>query len=197
MQNALATLKSLQQRIADRNELDIAIEYLPRLTIVQTGKLFHLDFYGNPFEDSYLDTINTVAQAEIAPLIRSLIFRSYDEGANGTLSWDIEPLLNTDVTFSELKTFTIQLNQPGQHNRSIVAADYDEDGVLAKLLQKSPNLAELTVPSAPDASFFNIGDRPICHLNIDAGYDTQDFISNLAKSSCFPHLYRVSASQKV
>jgi hypothetical protein len=41
------------------------------------------------------------------------------------------------------------------------------------------------------ASFFNIGDRPICHLNIDAGYDTQDFISNLAKSSCFPNLYHL------
>ena len=49
-------------------------------------------------------------------------------------------------------------------------------------------LMELTVPSAPDASFFQVGPRPLRYLNVDAGYDTQGFIRNLAHNTSFSQL---------
>ncbi len=51
-----------------------------------------------------------------------------------------------------------------------------------------PVLETLISPSAPDADFFLVGTRPLRHLDIDSGYDHQDFIANLARSSCFPRL---------
>lgn len=189
MPNVSEQIESLRRRIGQRNESDVPGTYLQRLAVTQTDDQFNLDFYGDSFEDNYFDLLNTIAQADIAPQMRSLILRGPDEGANGTHNWDIEPLVATDATFLNLDTFAIQLNQPADHNRSIVSSDYDENGILAKLLAKSPKLCELTVPSAPNAAFFDVGERPIRFLSVDAGYDTQDFISNLAKSSCFPALY--------
>lgn len=150
--------------------------------------MFHLDFYGDCFEESYEDHLTTLARPDLAACLRSLILRGPDEGANGTKNWNLDPLLSTDTSFPELETFSIQRNQPGDHNRSIIGADYEEAGVLAQLLSKSPRLRELTVPSAPDAEFFRVGERPLRSLTVDAGYDTQGLISNLAQSSCFPEL---------
>ncbi|MBL8872483.1 MAG: hypothetical protein JNK90_22090 [Planctomycetaceae bacterium] len=181
-------LESLRQRIAARNESDTPAEYLQRLAITQTGDAFNLDFYGDCFDESYDDLLNTLALPVVAASVRSLILRGPDEGANGTRNWDIEPLLATDATFPQLETFSVQLSRPADHNRSIIGSVYEEDGILARLLAKSPRILELTVPSAPSAAFFDVGQRPIRFLSVDAGYDTQDFISNLAKSSCFPSL---------
>lgn len=181
-------LESLQKRIANYNESDTPVDYLQHLTVTQTGSTFNLEFYGDCFDDSYYDLLNTVATPDISTSICSLIFRGFDRGANGTHNWDIEPLIKTDARYINLKTFSIQLNKPTDRNRSIVATNYDEDGVIARLISKSPQIQELTVPSAPNSAFFNVGKRPISFLSIDAGYDTQNFISNLANSSCFPDL---------
>jgi hypothetical protein len=70
----------------------------------------------------------------------------------------------------------------------IVAAEFDEAGVLGALLQRAPVLDALITPSAPDASFFALSDHPLRFLNVDVGYDTQNFIGNLANSTCFPGL---------
>ncbi len=181
-------LESLRQRIASGNDPDTSAEYLSRLAVTQIDNVFHLDFYGGCFENGFADLLNTVATPDVAPAIASLQLRGPDEGANGTHNWDIEPMVATDATFAQLETFSIQLNQPADHNRSIVGAGYDEDGLLSRLLSKSPRIQSLTVPSAPNRAFFDIAERPLRFLSVDAGYDTQDFISNLAVSSCFPNL---------
>ncbi len=188
MPDVAEQLESLRRRIADRNDPDTSADCLQHLAITQTGDVFNLDFYGDCFEESFDDLLSTLAAPDVARGIRSLILRGPDEGANGTHNWDIEPMLATDASFPQLETFSIQLNQPADHNRSIVGSDYDEDGILAQLLFKSPRIQELTVPSAPNGAFFDVGERPIRLLSVDAGYDTQDFVSNLAKSSCFPNL---------
>ncbi|MDF1743923.1 MAG: hypothetical protein P1V19_09510, partial [Gimesia sp.] len=175
-------------RIASYNESDFPANLLQRLTVFQSEELFDLDFFGDTFEEGCIDLMGVLARSDVAPHIRSLIFRCPDTGANGTRSWDLEPMLETEVSFTNLELFTIQQNQPGDHNCSIIASDFEEDGVLSKLLKQSPNLVELTIPSAPDENFFEMGERPIQFLSVDAGYDTQGFISNLAKSSCFPDL---------
>lgn len=188
MPNVAEELESLRHRIADLNDAELPAAYLQSLAITQIGDVFHLDFYGDCFEEGYEDLLNTLANPEIAARVRSLILRGPDEGANGTKNWDIEPLLATKASFPELETFAIQLNRPADHNRSVVAADHEEHGVLARLLTKAPRLQELTVPSAPNSSFFETGHRPLRFLSVDAGYDTQNFISHLAGSTCFPEL---------
>jgi hypothetical protein len=82
----------------------------------------------------------------------------------------------------------VELGQPQHHHRTIIAADYNEDGVLGRLLGKCPVLESLTLPSAPAETFFRVGERPLRFLSVDAGYDHQEFIRNLARSTCFPDL---------
>ena len=188
MSDAREQLASLQQRIIDANDEELPVEYLSRLAVVPAGDFFHLDFYGDSFEEGYEDLLTTLTLPEIAASLQSLILRGPDEGANGTKNWDLEPLLSADVSFPQLETFSIQQTQPGDHNCPIVGPEYEENGQIAQLLAKSPQLRELTVPSAPNAEFFNVGERPLRHLSVDAGYDTQYFIANLASSSCFPEL---------
>jgi hypothetical protein len=122
-------------------------------------------------------------------VIGSLFLRSHsDLGINGTRNWDLWLLVHGDVVFPNLRSFSVEQSKPGDHNRVIVADNYDEAGVLGRLLCKAPALEKLTVPSAPDSSFFELKSHPLRYLNVDASYDTQGFIGNLAASSCFPNL---------
>jgi hypothetical protein len=181
-------LDAMQRRIAQCNDVDTPAEYLQYAAVTRTGDLFHIDYYGSPFEDGYLDLLETLGRAEVAAALGSLTLRSPDEGANGTRNFDLEPLLAAGSVFPRLESFRLPLNQPGDHNRTVVGRDFDEDGVLARLLAAAPALLELIVPSAPNAAFFDVGRRPLRFLSIDAGYATQDFILNLSESSCFPDL---------
>src|ERR1043165_4764398 len=109
-------------------------------------------------------------------------------GANGTRNWDFTPLVESSAVFPQPTSFFIEPSAPEHHNQTIIAKDYDEDGMIARLLTRFPRIESLTTPSAPNASFFEIGIRPLVYLRVDAGYDTQNFILNLSKSSCFPSL---------
>lgn len=181
-------LESLRCRIAARNEPGTSAHYSTHLAVTKDCELFHLDFFGDAFNESCLDLFKTLARPNIAPHVRSLILLGPDEGANGTHNWNLEPLLAHDATFSQLESFSIQQDRPGDHNRTIVGDVYEEAGVLGRLLAKFVSLRELTVPSAPQANFFNVGPRPLRYLSVDAGYDTQGFIRNLACSSTFRDL---------
>ena len=181
-------IESLLARIATQSDADIPAEFLPRLSVTAVGTAAHLDFYGEPFSEAFTDLLETLSKPDVAACVQSLTLRGPDEGANGTKNWNIEPLLANDVAFPQLDSFTIQLAQPGDHNRSIVADTYDEDGVIARLVKQSPQIRHLTVPSAPNAEFFKTGIRPLQFLSVDAGYNTQEFISNLSVSDSFPEL---------
>lgn len=159
-----------------------------RLSIVEFGGLVHVDYCGSPFSSvysRYLQILNTRAVAET---LASIVLRSPDTGANGTCNWDLGELIRGDVEFPKLELFAVQQNSPGDHNRKILASMYEEEGILGTLLRKAPNLDALVAPSAPDASFFEVREHPLRHLNVDAGFDTQSFIANLASSSSFPGL---------
>lgn len=188
MSRAAQQLEALRHRIAARNEPDIPASYVSRLAVTAIAECFDLDYYGDSFGEAYLDLLETLAQPDIAPHIRSLMLRGPDEGANGTHNWDLEPLFAKDASFARLETFEVRQNSPGDHNRSIVGVDYEEAGVIGRLLASSPLLRELTVPSAPGANFFAVGPRPIRFLSIDAGYATQSFIRNLAGCTAFGEL---------
>jgi hypothetical protein len=188
MADVAEQLDALRGRVADENDPATPAGFVNRLAVTPVNDVFDIDFYGDAFGKAYMDLLDTLARPHIAPLIRSVILRGPDEGANGTHNWNLEPLLATDATFARLETFAVQQNTPVDHNRAVIGRAYHEDGVLGRLLAKAETLQELTVPSAPAANFFEAGQRPVRFLNVDAGYATQSFIRNLAASSAFRDL---------
>lgn len=182
-------IESLRKRIETPCDVDFPADgQTTRLSIVAVGELVELDFYGEPFSEAYLELLELLSKPNVAASVRSLSFRGPDAGANGTTNWDIEPLLEKDATFPHLEYFAIQLTQPSDHNHSIVGASFDENGVLARLLRRAPQIRSMTIPSAPNSNFFDEGTRPLRFLSVDAGYDTQGFIGGLADSQSFPEL---------
>jgi hypothetical protein len=129
---------------------------------------------------------------KIADRIVSLHFGGPDQGANGTKSWDFNRLLNSNSTFPNLKNFSVQLTDLGDHNQSIIdGGGMQENGMIAKLVSRMPSLEQLVIPSAPDNSFFDIGEHPLRFLKLQAGYGHQNFIDNLAESKNFKQLSKL------
>jgi len=181
-------LKTLQTRLSTVDDPEYPIDMIPRLSVTDMGSSVGIEFFGSPFDEPYQEVLNTLGQPDIAGLLRFLILRAPDEGANGTKHWDLESLLANNAVFQQLETLSVQLSNPSDHNCGIIGADYEENGVLSRILKQSPRLRELTAPSAPNADFFKVGERPLRFLNIDAGFDTQGFIANLSASNSLPEL---------
>ncbi|GAA3755698.1 hypothetical protein [Flavobacterium ginsengiterrae] len=78
----------------------------------------------------------------------------------------------------------------GDHNTSIIqrSNEFDENGIIGELISRMPKLKSLTLPSAPDKSFFKIGNHPLKSLKLQAGYDHQNFIENFSESSNYTFL---------
>jgi hypothetical protein len=179
------TIEQLQRRFADSVDPEVDVKPNPRLSVLEVAGRLHLDFWGSPLGEPYDDLCASLAQSDVASVLSSISLHSpLDEGINGTREWRLSWLAYADVLFPNLRSFSVEQNGPGGHNR-VVAEDA---GALRHLLRKAPMLEELTVPSAPDRSFFELESHPLHFLNVDAGYDTQGFITNLASSSCFPRL---------
>lgn len=174
-----------------------------KLYFFPMGDFYDLYFYGNGYDDfphtkvadfkensniPFCSFLEFICKQEHANCIVSLTFNGADEGANGTKNWDFSRIVNSDVLFPNLKQLSVQLSDLGDHNFNIIGQDYDEDGMIAKLLSKMPNLETLIVPSAPEKSFFDIENHPLRYLKVQAGYDNQRFIKNLAQSDNFRHL---------
>ena len=159
-----------------------------RVSILDFGTSIHIDFHGSPFDEPYACLCEGLIDEAISGKLASLRLSSpMDAGANGTRNWDLDPLLKA-TNFPSLRQLKIEQNVPGNHNRVIVASMYEEDGVLARLIEKTPRLESLVVPSAPDIRFFATMLPSLTHLSVDAGYDTQGFVRNLAESTCFQSL---------
>jgi hypothetical protein len=181
-------LEQLRHKLSEPTEGYLDSTRYARLSVVEFDGLLHVDFFGSPFNEPYLELCRTLCHTAVAERLASIVLRGPDEGANGTCNWDLSSFVEGDTTYPTLKLLSIQQNGPADHNRMIVAADFDEAGVLGALLQRAQVLDALITPSAPDASFFVVRDHPLRYLNVDAGYDTQNFIGNLATSTCFPGL---------
>jgi hypothetical protein len=161
----------------------------PRLSVVEVTGSFHVDFFGSPFEETYEALCTELRRSEVATALASLTLRGPDEGMNGTCNWNLFGFMSKKAQFPVLRSLSVQQNGPSNHNRIVVASEYEEGGILGRILQASPVLDTLVVPSAPDASFFEVQNHPLRNLNVDAGYDAQNFVANLADSSAFPKLH--------
>lgn len=181
-------LFQLQRDIADGADPDADPAHLERLCVTDVSGQIHVDFFGDPSGDAFQELLAALTVREVAEWLTSIGFRGPDEGANGTRNWDLTSLADADVVFPRLRSLSIEQGKPADHNRTIVARVYDEEGVLARLLVAAPMLESLVTPSAPNADFFDVPYRPLSFLSVDAGYDHQGFIGNLSRASCFPEL---------
>jgi hypothetical protein len=151
----------------------------------------HVGYHGSPWEDPLEMTLECLSEQAVADGISSLAFSGPDEGANGTREWGFQSLLDADVTFPILRTLFIQPTEPDHHNHSLVARAgtiMEEGGDIARLVAKMPYLTELTVPNAPDASFFEQSLPHLKSLRIGGNYNTQHFIENIAAAGNLPAL---------
>lgn len=181
-------LKGLQLSICQTNDRELSVEATPRVYYAEVQGQLHVEFFGSPFEDAYESLLQTLCAPEVAGCLRSLTLRGPDEGSNGTRNWDLTGIIESEALFPRLNSVFIEPTAPEHHNQSIVGSEYDEEGQIGTLLTKAPVLQSLTVPSAPDASFFQAGPRPLRFLQVDTGYAHQDFLLNLSHSDCFPDL---------
>jgi uncharacterized protein (TIGR02996 family) len=133
------------------------------------------------------ELLRFLASREVAPILRSLrLLGGKWSGANGVRGIDLDALARGQHEFTHLELF--QVEQEGEHGMPWIGGLYGERGVLGKLLAKMPALRTFISPSAPDRTFFRVGERPVEELNVIGGDEHQDFIRNLARSSCFPRL---------
>lgn len=175
-------IEALRARIEALNDPDSPFASVECLSVVACGAMYHFEFYGTPFGDAYIDLCETLSIPQVSASILSLSLRGPDEGANGTKNWDLEPLISHGQNFPLLQTFSVELNQLADHNRTIIASTYDEAGVIARFTAKCPRLTNLTVPSAPSPEFFNACPGSLQFLSVDAGYDTQHFLGHFGHS---------------
>jgi hypothetical protein len=155
---------------------------LERIDFRTSEQGVHVYYFGSSTGDHYSELLNVLASDSVSRQLMSLQLDCPDAGANGTWNWDLEPLAASASGLPALRHLWIERGKPGEHNRKIVGRSYDEKGVIGRLIAKAPLLETLVSPSAPAANFF---DNRLAHLHyvaVDAGYDAQGFIRNLAKS---------------
>ena len=191
--------------IGTQEKLNFYVGSSAMLYFFPINDFFSISFYGGGYDEApdvkakeldsdmnvaFCSFLDFICEQENAEKIVSLTFDGPDEGANGTNGWDFSRIVNSKVTFPNLRIFKVKLTDMGDHNQSIIGSRYSmsEDGMIAKLIKKMPNLETLAVPSAPDKSFFDIGEHPLRQLIVQAGYNSQDFIENFAESGNFYQL---------
>jgi hypothetical protein len=182
-------LNALQKHVAAREKA--VWEEEDCISFIEVQDLVQIEYFGFACGESFSDLIHLLCNPDIASSVQSLAFRSVDEGFNGTLYWDFTELNRSSVMFPNLTTFFVEPQHADCHNGSVIAQMLEEEGMIGRLLAQMPNLREMTVPNAPDASFFQVGQRPLSALRVEAGYDHQNFIFNFSRSSCFPFLKRL------
>jgi hypothetical protein len=190
--DALKAFTPIQQKIEAYNR-DLPHRTQEWLLVSAVDDLISIDFYGIPWHDPFHELLALLSDAAIASRLHRLFFHAPDVGANGTKHWDFSPLLAAPVEFPNLRHLAIELYDGSGHNRPIVAGayDYEEQGMLARWLDKAQGLTYLAAPSAPNAAFFERRGHPLERLNLQAGYDTQNFVQHFAQSDAFPELTRI------
>jgi hypothetical protein len=212
----LEALKKLQSDILqyeNQQRHGYAVGYSPKLMFYQIGDLFDIVLYSDGYDDdanvkasdtdyegnfafcALLDLLTIQGNAD---KLLAIEFTGQDEGANSIKSWVFDRIVNSGVQFPNLKIFKVQLTDLGDHNLNVIdGGDLEEKGILAKLLSKMPALETMIVPSAPDKSFFEIGEHSLSYLKVQSGLDSNNFISNLAASNNFINLKAIDYAEQI
>jgi uncharacterized protein (TIGR02996 family) len=122
---------------------------------------------------------------EVAPVLHELRLVGNGSAANGVRDVRIDALLE-GCELTNLQVFEIE--RACEDGSPWIGGLDGEQGALGRFLAKAPMLRVLISPSAPDETFFEVGERSIEELHVVAGMRHQGFIRNLADSTCFPKL---------
>ena len=177
LQKAQHALNKLDAERAEENdEILHPNDFRSHLLVADGGNGLHVQYDGEVWEEAFEITLTAIAEA--APDIVSLKFMGPDEGANGSRTHDFSALLATKASFPNLLELYIRPTDVANHN----FVDVDENQLPA-LIARCPNLAELTIPHAPEPAVFNTLLPNLSYLRIGMGWQLYDFITNLAKSN--------------
>ena len=197
-------LSKLQKKIEKVNEEVWGDPYTSWVKYSEVSRCIQLEFYGEGYDDDpsqkledldiednypYIALLDTLVS--ISEKVSHLSFSGPDEGANGFRNWDFTRLIKSKSAFGNLKSLKIALTDPADHNMSCITDilnDYEENGMISNLVDSMPNLETLVLPSAPNKEFFNLTLDKLCHLRVESGYSSQEFISNYAESEGFKNL---------
>src|SRR5437879_3712999 len=127
-------LITLQRAIAAQADPDGDPPFIDRLCVTPVHGHILLDFFGDPLGQPFADVLEVLADQAVANSIAGLSLRGPDKGCNGTRNWDLTTIAERDAVFSNLRHLSIEQTKPADHNRSIIASSYNEDGVLARIL---------------------------------------------------------------
>ena len=162
------------------------------VSITEVDGLGDIAFFGAPFENIFTDFCSTVSRPDGAATLRSRILRAPDRGLNGTCNRDLTQFVDPVESCPNLLTCVVEQNKPGDSHRGIIGADYTENGVLGRLLHKAPILDSLISPTVPDAGCFATHHAALRYLDVDTGYNTQQYIGHFAEKPCFSQLYTLA-----
>lgn len=182
------TLEACADEDVDIRALDLPLwgQAYQTLSVAPLLGGLQVEYFGELWEETFAWTLACLADQEVADEIVALSFTGPDEGANGTREWEFTPLLDSAVRFPLLKSLAIRPSGQADHNTVLIqraGTIMEESGDIARFAAKAPGLIQLTVPNAPDASFFTVPLPQLSTLVVESGFDTQDFIENLASSS--------------
>jgi len=195
----------LQKEIAVINEQEWNDPWNSWFSLIELDGLFKIQYYGEGYDDDYAEKVESIGNEHSYPFmallqlisenssnIHSLDFRGPDEGANGVRTWDFQRVINSKCTFPNLKSFRVELTDPGFHNISVISSaedTYDEGGTMAKLISKMPSLEELVIPSAPNKEFFKHWHKTkLKEVRIQSGFHSANYIKNYSESKKYPEL---------
>lgn len=198
---ALGDLEATVRRHNQHHEFDERHPWYHSLATLSFGGLLDVEYRGESYLNFYPDEgvsiltnlLRRLSSPELAPRLRSFTFVTPGSwAANGTCNYDIDPLLEGTQTYPNLLLLSLDQGS-GEHGSKILNSDrwgdyFDAGPILAMMLERAPRLDYLLSPVPPSADFFQGKPHPLRHLNVDAGYDHQSFLRNLADSSRFPQL---------
>lgn len=204
MINELLQLQKTLTEKLDNTDQDWQAYYGTKLLFFENRHGFDLVFYGEGWDDApdtpadaityetnygFAKFLDFLTHQKFADHITTLHFTGPDQGADGMRNWDFSRIINSKIVFPKLKSFSVSLTDYGDHNLSCIGANiYSEDGMIAVLITKMPNLHFLSIPSAPNIDFFKIESHPLKKLTIQAGANHEYFIDNLADNNNFKSL---------
>ena len=199
----VALFASLQDAVTRKNQEEGLATNHPwyhSLTVCESDGLLDVLYHGEYdiwLKDQEIpilqDLLELLASPSIAPKLRSFTYKTAAVlAANGTYDFTIDPLAYGNESFVNLIQLSLDQGE-GEHGYKILVSRRDEEGwkeagALAALLEKAPNLEILISPVPPNKEFFHGQTHPLRVLNVDAGFDHDTFILNLAQCSRFNKL---------
>jgi hypothetical protein len=180
--DAHEVLEGLRRELQADNAQYVDPDTGPRLDFCPCEDGFRVWTFGTSFP------FEALAREPVASRLVSLSIDGPDLGGNGVRNWDLSAFAEGDCIYPVLQHLRAARTAASHHNRSIVASVFDEACVLGRIAAKAPALQSLESPSAPQPNFLDAKLDNLTHLWVDAGFDTQDFIRNLAQRRLPPLL---------